>query len=170
MSALFVGRFQPFHLGHLDALKQIFQKEERVIIVIGSAEDDYVPENPFSAGERYQMIEAALLGEEIAGEKITHECFTIIPVRNIRHYSLWVSHLESLLPPFERVYTGSPVVRNLFKTTKRYKVFPLNMNLKISGAMIRKLMREGKEWEKFVPKKAVNLIKKFKGVERVREM
>lgn len=159
--ALYVGRFQPFHLGHTDALKQIFEKEDRVLIVIGSAEDDYVPENPFSAGERYQMIEAALIGQKTR--------FDIIPLRNIHHYSLWVKHLESLLPPFGNIYTGSPIVRTLFSASG-YKVFPLKMNLKISATDIRKRAREGKPWKNLIPKSVLNLIEKWDGEKRMKEI
>lgn len=170
MAALFIGRFQPFHLGHLDALKQIFTKEDYVIIVIGSAEDDFTPENPFTAGERYQMIEASLIGEKVCGETITKECFSIIPVRNIHHYSLWVRHLETLLPPFKRVYTNSKIVQQLFLETKKYKVIPLKVNYKISGTEVRKKMLKKESWEKLVPKKTPELIKEWGGVKRIQSL
>ena len=36
MTALFIGRFQPFHKGHLAAIKWILKKEGKIFIVIGS--------------------------------------------------------------------------------------------------------------------------------------
>lgn len=168
--ALFIGRFQPFHLGHLDALAQVFKKEKYVIIGIGSTEDDYTPENPFTAGERYQMIEAAILGKKIGGRVITRENFEILSARNIHHYSLWVKHLESLIPPFGKVYTGSSVVLRLFKEEGMHPIVKLQLNKKISATEIRRKMANGKPWEALVPAKVVRLIKKWEGVERVRDV
>ena len=37
-TGLYVGRFQPFHLGHLEAIKHILKKVDTVIIAIGSAQ------------------------------------------------------------------------------------------------------------------------------------
>ena len=110
MRALYVGRFQPFHLGHLDAIKSILKEVDRVLIMIGSAEYNYLPENPFTAGERFEMIEAALTEAGISQKK-----FVIIPVRNIENYDLWVRHLAIYLPKFDVVYTGSTIVKKLFE-------------------------------------------------------
>ena len=38
---LFVGRFQPFHLGHLDMVKYALTEVDELIIVIGSAQDSH---------------------------------------------------------------------------------------------------------------------------------
>jgi nicotinamide-nucleotide adenylyltransferase len=35
---LYVGRFQPFHLGHLSAIREVLKKVDELIIVIGSAQ------------------------------------------------------------------------------------------------------------------------------------
>ena len=58
--ALFVGRFQPFHYGHLRALAIILQEVEELIIVVGSAQMSHETDNPFTAGERLEMIKGAL--------------------------------------------------------------------------------------------------------------
>lgn len=167
---LFIGRFQPFHLGHLDALSQIFEEEDYCIIGIGSTEDDYVPANPFTAGERYQMIEAAILGQKLGGKIITRENFAILPVRNIHHYSLWVKHLESLLPPFGTVYTGSPLTSRLFKEEGRHEIVSLKFKRHISATKIRSSIVSGKPWEKLVPDSVVKLIKKWDAVSRLKEI
>lgn len=164
-SALFIGRFQPFHSGHLDALKQVFKKEKHVIICIGSAEDDYVPDNPFTASERYQMIEAAL---NAAG--VGRDTYIIIPARNIKHYSLWTRHIEHLLPPFGAVYTSSLIVKRLFNVERVHPVFSLKKNIPVSATQVRNLMLSGKTWEKFVPQEVVKLIKKWGGANRLKEL
>ena len=50
MTALFIGRFQPFHSGHVDAIKQISEKE--IIIGIGSSQYSGTDDNPYSFEER----------------------------------------------------------------------------------------------------------------------
>ncbi|MBI5051569.1 adenylyltransferase/cytidyltransferase family protein [Candidatus Micrarchaeota archaeon] len=53
---MFVGRFQPFHLGHYKVVKRLLKDYEEVIILIGSSEADFVYDwnNPMSVGERIE--------------------------------------------------------------------------------------------------------------------
>lgn len=153
LPALFIGRFQPFHLGHLDALRQISKKEKSVIIMIGSAEKSHTLQNPFTAEERCQMIKKAL-----NEANFLKSAKAVIPVRDINSDSRWVKHVESALPPFGKVYTGSRLVKKLFEKDGNHKVLALKMNLKISATEIRKRMRKRKQWEKFVPKAVFDLL------------
>ena len=59
-TGLFIGRFQPFHNGHLKAIENILEVCEKVIIVIGSAQEKNTPKNPFSSTQRVEMIKAVL--------------------------------------------------------------------------------------------------------------
>ncbi len=167
MSALFIGRFQPFHLGHLDAVKQALKKNERVFISIGSAAENFLPENPFTAGERIQMIEAALNEAKIPAEK-----YLIIPIANINNSALWPAYVDLFVPPFQTLYTGSPIVEHLYKnyneTRKNpYTIVRLKQNLDISSTRIRKKMLVNKNWEKDLPESVAALIKKWNGVRRI---
>jgi nicotinamide-nucleotide adenylyltransferase len=56
---LYVGRFQPFHLGHLDAIKYTLKEVDELVIVIGSAQYSHNANNPFTAGERLVMVRQA---------------------------------------------------------------------------------------------------------------
>ena len=38
MAAAMIGRFQPFHLGHLELVRQILDENEEIIILIGSSQ------------------------------------------------------------------------------------------------------------------------------------
>lgn len=55
---LMVGRFQPFHKGHLCLVVQIFEDCDEAVIAIGSAQINYTYTDPFTAGERIMMIHA----------------------------------------------------------------------------------------------------------------
>lgn len=152
LPALFIGRFQPFHRGHLDALEQIFAREKKVIIGIGSAQYSGTEENPFTARERKKMIAAVLK------KRYT---YAIIPVPDIHDDERWVAHVEKLLPLFGAVYTGSPIVKKLFKKDGKHQVRALKMRKKISGTLVRKKMREGGKWDTLVPTEVAALIKKI---------
>ncbi len=58
MRALFLGRFNPFHLGHLAAIESIRKDRDiqDVVIGIGSSDKSFSIIHPFSAGERLLMI------------------------------------------------------------------------------------------------------------------
>lgn len=58
--AVFIGRFEPFHLGHLTILQRALALSSRVVVLVGSAEAPRTAKNPWSFTERVVMIEAAL--------------------------------------------------------------------------------------------------------------
>lgn len=163
LSALFIGRFQPFHLGHLSVIKNALEEVGYLIIGIGSAEANFQPDNPFTAGERFQMIKETLDAEKIAANR-----YCIIPIRNIDNYSLWCTHVTSLTPPFQIIYSGSPLVKKLFLHEKKFDVRDVKEEIEISATEIRKLMRENTKWQKFVHPRVTKLIGAWKGVERLK--
>ena len=52
MKALYIGRFQPFHKGHLKILQKLAKKYDEIIIGIGSSQYSNTLENPFTSEER----------------------------------------------------------------------------------------------------------------------
>ena len=82
---LFVGRFQPFHIGHLEIIKKILTEVDELIIIVGSSQYSHRLDDPFTAGERITMIRLAL--EEIEAE---FSRIWIIPVPDVHQHSLWV--------------------------------------------------------------------------------
>lgn len=56
--ALFIGRFQPFHNGHLYGLQKCLELAERVIIGIGSSQESGTENNPWDYATRKRMIES----------------------------------------------------------------------------------------------------------------
>jgi len=61
MRGLMMGRFQPFHLGHLDLVRQILKECDEVVIAITSSQFNYLEKDPFTAGERIEMIHNSLI-------------------------------------------------------------------------------------------------------------
>ena len=59
-TAVLIGRFQPFHNGHLALLEQALQVAQQVIVVLGSAHQARSPKNPWVWEERRKMIDDCL--------------------------------------------------------------------------------------------------------------
>lgn len=165
MRGFFVGRFQPYHLGHHEVIKNIIKEVDELIIGIGSAQESHTLENPFTAGERILMIVRAL--EELNIDKRVY----VIPLEDIYRNSLWVSHVCSMVPPFDVVYTNNPLVYRLFKEAG-FKVKSTKMynRKEYQGTEIRKKMLNGENWEKYVPKAVAEVIKEIDGISRIREI
>ncbi|HZY70494.1 MAG TPA: nicotinamide-nucleotide adenylyltransferase [Thermoplasmata archaeon] len=144
---LLVGRFQPFHLGHLSVVKHLRAKRPRdaLILGIGSAQESHTSDNPFTAGERLEMIERTVAAEKLDG-------VTAVPIPDIHRHSVWVAHVASLVPPFRRVYTNNPLTRLLFEEA-RYPVeaAPMFERAKWQGATVRAAMRTGHAWKRYLP-------------------
>lgn len=54
--AVLIGRFQPFHNGHLGIVKSALENASNLLILVGSANIGRDTRNPFDAGERSHMI------------------------------------------------------------------------------------------------------------------
>ena len=80
----FVGRFQPFHNGHLEIIKKIVKEVDELVIIVGSSQYSHKLDNPFTAGERITMIRRALKEEGIQLSRIW-----IIPVPDVYQHALW---------------------------------------------------------------------------------
>ena len=65
ITALFIGRFQPFHNAHLIDIKNAITEVDKLIILIGSSQYKHAPENPFTVEERVLMVQVALHSENI---------------------------------------------------------------------------------------------------------
>ena len=106
MRALFVGRFQPFHLGHFKVIQEIFGSYEPVII-IGSAELSHTTADPFTAGERYEMISRSLMDAGIKD-------FWIID-RYIKDIGVNPKYIQNLKNRFRISFICKEIIRDLIR-------------------------------------------------------
>lgn len=161
--ALFIGRFQPFHNGHLAMVRKIVENHGELIVGIGSAQYSHTGENPFTAGERFEMIHRAL---DVDGIHSYH----IVPIPDTHVHSVWVGHVLSLVPKFDSVYTNSALVIRLFKE-RGIKVVSLPMVEReaLSGTEVRRRMFNDGDWVSLVPSVVASYIKEIDGIQRIRE-
>jgi bifunctional NMN adenylyltransferase/nudix hydrolase len=82
-AAVFIGRLQPLHNGHLVLLQKALALAARVIVVLGSAHQARTPKNPFTWQERADMVRAAL-GDPLAAR------VDFAPLRDFHDEARWV--------------------------------------------------------------------------------
>jgi nicotinamide-nucleotide adenylyltransferase len=163
---LFVGRFQPFHLGHLGAIKDVLGEVDEIVIVIGSAQHSHTVNNPFTAGERLVMVRGALKEARIDFSRVW-----IVPVPDVHLHMMWVSSVEGYTPKFDVAYSNEPLSRRLLMEAG-YKVKAIKFHERklYSSTEIRERMLKDESWEKLVPKSVAAFIKEIDGVNRLRDL
>ena len=151
---IFVGRFQPFHIGHLAVIKQILDEMDEVIVVIGSAQYSHRLDDPFTSGERMTMIRRALREANVPDER-----YWIVPVPDVHRHMMWVAEVVGYTPKFDVVYGNEPLTRRLFiEAGFKVKSVPFHKREMYSATEIRERMLIGKNWESLVPKSVATFI------------
>ena len=87
---VYIGRFQPFHLAHMQTIKIALEKSTYVILALGSAQDERNIKNPFSASEREQMILSNFSEQDQNRIKFVH-------VIDVYNDVKWVKLVKSLV-------------------------------------------------------------------------
>lgn len=157
--ALFIGRFQPFHNGHLYAVDYILREFDEVVLVVAAAQYNYTFDNPFTAGERVEMIKRGL------GELYSRSF--IIPVDNVPSNYSWPRRVLEYSPRVDAVFSNNRFVHELFKA-HGYAVRNTPVLPSVSGSVVRSLMVQGGDWKSMVPARVSEFIEEINGVERVR--
>jgi len=164
---LYVGRFQPFHLGHLGAIKAILKEADELVIVIGSAQYSHNLNNPFTAGERLFMIRVALQEANVNLSKLW-----IVPVPDVHLHMLWVSAVEGYTPKFKVCYTNEPLTQRLFaESGYPVKDIPFfDRKLYMSTVIREKMLQDNESWRELVPKSVANFITEIDGINRLKDL
>ncbi len=163
--ALFIGRFQPFHLGHLAAVKWIASRSSKVIIAVGSSQKSFEPENPFTAPERKRMIR-----KQLAEAGLAKKC-RLVSVTDVNDNERWVAHVDAAVPVYDVVYSNNALVKRLMKEKgKTVKAIPFFRRAIYDATKIRGRMKKGAPWSDRVPKRVLVLLRKMKAEERIRHL
>ncbi|MBN1386063.1 nicotinamide-nucleotide adenylyltransferase [Candidatus Woesearchaeota archaeon] len=148
--ALFIGRFQPFHKGHLKVVKDLSRRFSLVKIVIGSSQLSGTVHDPYHAGLRRRMVHNTLKKEGIRN-------YRLMAIRDIESDSRYAAHVRKIVGHFDVVYSGTPLVKKLFKKAG-FKVIHLPRYYGLSATKIRHIMKKAGGWEKFVHKEVRKLL------------
>lgn len=146
-SALFLGRFQPPHLGHEKAVAWMLKRHGKLTIAIGSSNKKREKDNPLSAQERKM-----LLRKIISSHKSWKGRIRLAFVPDCRRHEDW---MELMLRKFgaERhvFYTNNKLVRKLF-AARGFAVHnnPEFRRFEMEGTKIRRLVAGGKNYSERV--------------------
>ncbi|OLZ41829.1 nicotinate-nucleotide adenylyltransferase [Natrinema saccharevitans] len=156
----YIGRFQPFHNGHLNMVKQIAEDVDELVLGIGSADDSHTVRNPFTAGERIMMITKSLVDYDL----VTYA----VPIEDLERNSVWVSHVQSMSPDFDVAYSNNPLVIQLFREAGiEIRQSPMFNRDVLEGSEVRERMITDGDWESLVPDAVVEVVEEMNGIERI---
>ena len=157
---IFIGRFQPFHKGHLNVI-ELMQKEcKKIIIGIGSAQLKSEDKNPLNYYARENIIKKVLENSNID--------FEIVRVDDKLNDDEWMNYI--LETNFNVLYSGNQLVLDIAKGLKEKEhsnieiidVLPLihcNKSKEISATKVRELIRSKKDdWKDMVPPEIIDLL------------
>ncbi len=97
---VFIGRFQPFHLAHLQPIQIALARSHYVILALGPTQNERNLKNPFLAKEREQMILSNFSPEVQERIKFVH----VVDVYNDEKWQKLVKSLVGeLVQPQDRV-------------------------------------------------------------------
>jgi len=167
--AMIFGRFQPFHKGHLSIVKWAFEELgiDEIVLLVGMASENYTPRNPFTAGERIEMIRLSFRDEGLPLEKlVTATIHTLETSIGCVYYVL------SYVPHIDYILSRNPVITRIFRDAGVNVVKPPLFNRdEWRGDRIRTLMaRRNPRWKDAVTQSTAEFIESIGGVERVAEL
>jgi len=164
MNGLLIGRFQPFHLGHLDALRFALSRVDKLWIGLGSSNKPLQKNNPFSAEERKEMILSSI--DESMKQRIQ-----IYFIPDLENHIKWIELIDSLVPKFNTIFTNDELTRHLY-SRRDVKVLPIPFVKRdiLSGTNIRNMMISDQKWEDLVPEGTKNFLYKTSAKQRLKNL
>jgi cytidyltransferase-like protein len=166
------GRFQPFHLGHLEYLKGAAARSDEVFVGITNPDPTHVkpeasdpvrhlPEsNPYTYVERLLMVKAAAAGAGLAPDRLH-----VIPFP-VNTPELWDAYVPRDVVQYIRLFSdwGGTKLDRLRAGGFEVVVLDEGAEKELSGADVRAAIREGREWEELVPAGVADVIKRLERV------
>ena len=164
MNGLLIGRFQPFHLGHLDALRFALSKVDKLWIGLGSSNKPLQKNNPFSAEERKEMILSSI--DESMKPRIQ-----IYFIPDLENHIKWIELIDTLVPKFDIVFTNDELTRHLY-SKRDVQVLPIPFVKRdiLSGTNIRDMIISDQTWEDFVPEGTKIFLSKTSAKQRLKNL
>ena len=162
-----VGRFQPFHNGHLEAVRYALKKVDYLYIVIGSSQKSHERDNPFTAGEKPRIIKAALDSSDVKPER-----WMAVPIASTDTSRSLACEPQDYRPSLhEGLHQRRPDYPCLKEQGMRVEAVPyLERSSYSADQRPKQDSMEMKQWEKLVPEPVASMVKSIGGVERVRSM
>ncbi|HUK95135.1 MAG TPA: hypothetical protein VLU96_08790 [Gaiellaceae bacterium] len=153
------GRFQPFHNGHLEYLTGAADRSVEVFVGITNPDPTrikpeasdplrHLPEsNPYTYVERLLMVKAAAVDAGIEPTRLH-----VIPFP-VNEPDLWRAYVPEDVVQFIRLFSdwGGTKLERLREAGYEVVVLDEGAGKEISGADVRRALREGGDWKSLVP-------------------
>jgi cytidyltransferase-like protein len=160
------GRFQPFHIGHFEYLRGAAERSDEVWVGITNPDPSrikpepsdplrHLPEsNPWTYAERMLMVKAAATD---AGLDLARVHVIPFPVNEPE---LWPAYVPEGVTQYIRLFSewGGTKLDRLREAGYEVVVLDEGADKKISGADVRRALREGRDWAALVPPGVVRVI------------
>ena len=166
------GRFQPFHIGHLEYLRGAAERSDEVSVGITNPDPArvrpepsdparHLPEsNPWNYWERMMMVKAAALDLGLDLARIHPIPFPV------NEPELWPAYVPSGVTQYIRLFSdwGGTKLDRLREAGYEVVVLDEGAAKEVSGADVRAALREGRDWEALVPPGVARVIKSLERV------
>jgi cytidyltransferase-like protein len=166
------GRFQPFHLGHLEYLRAATARTDELFVGITNPDPTRIrPEpsdpdrhllesNPWTYVERLLMVKAAA-GD--LGLDLTRMHVIPFPVNEPE---LWPAYVPDGVTQYLRLFSewGGTKLERLRGAGYEVVVLDQGAEKEISGADVRAALRQGGDWESFVSPGVARVIRELERV------
>ena len=164
MNGLLIGRFQPFHLGHLEALRFALSKVDKLWLGLGSSNKPTEKNNPFSAQERKEMILSSI--DDSMKEKIS-----IYFIPDLDNHVKWIEKIDTIVPDFDIVFSNDELTNHLYsKLDVQVMSIPFLKRDELSGTNVRDLIISDQNWNGLVPKGTENFLINTNAKERLKNL
>ena len=168
--AVLIGRFQPFHLGHLHLVQTALDRADRLVILLGSHRCAPDTRNPWSSEEREAMIRASLPAP--AQERID-----VVPLRDqLYSDNLWLADVQQKVTSISREDDRVLLVGHLKDRSSYYlELFPqwdrevIPMRGAIHSSDIRDAFFSGEAeeaWSADLPPAVEGMLKAYRKTDR----
>lgn len=160
---VYIGRFQPFHLAHMQTIKIALQQSQNVILALGSAQNERNIKNPFLANEREQMILSNFPEDE---QKRIHFVHVIDVYNDVKWVQLVKSLVAEIVKPEDKVglighfKDESSYYLQLFPEWKMVELESLKGS--ISATPLREAYYQGEIRENEFPQGTIDFLQNFK--------
>ena len=164
MIGFLIGRFQPFHLGHLEAIKFALSNVEHLHVGIGSSNKSHEERNPFTADERKEMILSSI------DDTITKR-LSIHFIPDVDDHSKWTHLVDEIIPEYDVVFSNDDFTHELYgKRGKSIISVDLKSRSNLSGTNIRNLILTDQDWKEFVPSGTRDVLSQIDGKKRLEDL
>lgn len=165
--AMFFGRFQPPHKGHMEVARRILEEYDELVFLVGMSGESHTERNPFTAGERIEMLRLSARDMKFdLGRIIT----ATLPTLELHISSAYQA--LTYAPAVDAAFVGNKIVARMFEELGVKVVVPQPYHRdRFSGAVIRELMRRGDpKWRELVTPSTARFIEEINGPERLRSI